>query len=228
MTTTTTEKKAPAKNNDKPKAETAPAEAATTTKPETVGDALPAGYLSTASDAVGFFDPDLRADGNKEGKGFGLPIHCVPMHVILSDSNIDKEKPSALVFVRLIDPCAAVRDGAGEGKMDERPLIETKRGDVVGIWFSSGMRDLAMLGGAKVYLRQEPADKWKKIKNKPSKMKTFQIASAPDRQGVKLVVREDRRDQSAGVVAAPFAGKKLAGASAVDRGDAGETDDLPF
>jgi len=223
MTTTNTEKK-PAKNNDKPKAETSPAEASTTTKPETGGDALPAGYLSTASDAVGFFDADLRADGNDKGNGYGLPIHCVPMHVILSDAGIDKEKPSALIFVRLIDPCAAVRDGAGEGPMSGRQIIETKRGDVVGIWFSSGMRDLAMLGGAKVFLRQEPADKWKKIKNKPSKMKSFQIAAAPDRPGVKLVVREDRRDQSAGVVAAPFAGKKLAGAAAVDSGDA----DLPF
>lgn len=219
------------KNNDKPKAESKPEAAATTAKTgSTSGDeALPAGYLSTASDAVGFFDPDLRADGNDKGNGYGFPIHFVPMHVILADSSIDKDKPSALVFGRLIEPCAAIRDGATEGKMDERPIIETKRGDVVGIWFSSGMRDLAALGGAKVYMRQEPAEKWKKIKNKPSKMKTFQIGSDPNRPGVKLVVREDRRDQSGGIAAPPFAGKKLAGAAgAVDSGDAGETDDLPF
>ena len=220
----TTETKS-AKNNDKPKAgaegeTTSTAAAATTGGP-------PAGYLSAASDAVGFFDPDLRADGNDKGKGNGFPLHFVPMHVILADSQIEKHKPSALVFGRLIDPCAAIRDGAAEGKMDDRPLIETKRGDVVGVWFSAGMRDLAALGGAKVYMFQEDNGKWKSIKNKPSKMKTFNISNDPSRKGEKLSVREDRRNESAGINAPPFAGKKLAGSAGVDSGDAGD-DDIPF
>lgn len=220
------------KNNDKPKAEK-PAEETSTTATSTTTSApaddgaLPAGYLSAATDAVGFFDPDLRADGNGEGKGYGFPIHGVPLHVVLTDSGIDNAKPSALVFMRLIDPCKAVRSGEGEGEVSARPLIETKRGDVVGVWFSAGMRDLALLGGAKVFMRQEPADKWKKIKGKPSKMKTFQIANSPDRKGEKLEVREDRRNHSAGIDAKPFAGKKLAGGDAVDTGDA-ESDDIPF
>lgn len=212
------------KNNDKP----AKADTETETKstaPATTG--APAGYLSAASDAVGFFDADLRADGNEKGVGNGFPIHFVPLHVILADSNIESDKPSALVFGRLIDPCGAIRDGAGDGKVAERPLIETKRGDVVGIWFSAGMRDLVALGGAKVYMYQEDSKDWKPIKNKPSKMKTFFIANSPDRKGEKLTVREDRRKDSAGVNAPPFAGKKLAGSAGADSGDAGD-DNIPF
>lgn len=209
----------PKKNNDRPKAEEKQA-AVTVSGP-------PAGYLSAASDAIGFFDADYRVDGNEKGKGQGVAIHFVPLHVILADSNIDKDKPSALVFGRLIDPCAAIRDGSGDGKVSERPLIETKRGDVVGIWFSAGMRDLAALGGARVYMYQEDTDKWKLIKGKPSKMKTFFIGHSPDRPGTKITVREDRRIESAGVNAPPFAGKKLAGSAGVDSGDAGD-DDIPF
>ncbi len=216
-----TEKAGTAKNNDKPKAEE--------TKAASAGGA-PAGYLQSASDAIGFFDADLRADGNDKGKGAGFPIHFVPMHVILADSQIEKDKPSALIFGRLIDPCAAIRDGAAEGKYEDRPLLtNTKRGDVIGIWFSAGMRDLVGLGGAKVYMFQESAEKWKTIKNKPSKMKTFAISNDPQRPGTKLELREDRRNESAGRNAPPFAGKKMSGAgSTVDTGDAGGDDDIPF
>lgn len=196
------------KNNDKPKTEEKAAAAATS--------GAPAGYLSAASDAVGFFDGDLQK-----------PIHFVPMHVIISDSTIDSAKPSFLLFGRLIDPCEAIRDAEAEGEYASRPLITTKRGDVVGIWFSAGMRDLIALGGAKVYMCQEPEAKWKKIKGKPSKMKTYAIGHDPSRPGSKLPVREDRRNESAGATAAPFAGKKLGGAPGVDAGDGGD-DDLPF
>ncbi len=208
------------KNNDKPQSAEKAAPAATS--------GPPAGYLSAASDAIGFFDGDYRADGNDKGKGQGLPIHFVPMHVILSDSSIDKSKPSFLLFGRLIDPCAAIRSAEGEGPMKEQPFVETKRGDVVGIWFSAGMRDLASLCGAKVYMQQEDAGKWKPIKGKPSKMKTYAIGHDPARPGTKLPVREDRRNESAGSTAAPFAGKKLGGAAGADEGDAGGQDDLPF
>lgn len=224
------------KNNDKPKTGTevekpAEATAAAETAPVVEESGPPAGYLSTASDAVGFFDGDLRADGNDKGKGKGFGIHFIPMHCILSDSTIDTSKPSVLIFGRLVDPCKAVRDGATEGPMSERPLIPTKRGDVVGIWFSAGMRDLATLCDAKVYMCQEDEKNWKKIKGKPSKMKTYAIGVDPNRTGKgKLPVREDRRNESAGASAAPFAGKKVAGANgAVDTGDAADvSDDLPF
>lgn len=210
------------KNNDKPTPEAE--------KPATSTASLPQGYLSAATDAIGFFDPDLRADGNDKGKGKGFPIHFVPSHVVLADSQIEKQKPSALVFGRLIDPCEAIRDGAGDGEVSKRALIPTKRGDVIAIWFSAGMRDLAMLGGAKVFMVQEDESKWKKIKGKPSKMKTFELGHDPTRPGTKLQVREDRRNESAGVEAKPFAGKKLAGAAVagVDNGDAGGDDDIPF
>ena len=91
---------------------------------------------------------------------------------------------------------------------------------------------LAALGGGKVYMFQEDCGKWKKIKNKPSKMKTFSISNDPNRPTSKLEVREDRRNESGGIAAPPFAGKKLAGAAAagstVDTGDGGGDDDIPF
>jgi hypothetical protein len=223
----TTETTKSTKNNDKPAKAAAEGETNTTAAAAPAAGGPPAGYLSAASDAVGFYDGDFRTDGNDKGKGNGVPIHFVPMHVILADSNIDKSKPSALLFGRLIDPCGAIRDGQGEGAVGERPMIETKRGDVVGIWFSAGMRDLASLMGAKVYMYQQDNGSWKPIKGKPSKMKTYFIANSPDRKGEKLTVREDRRNESAGVNAPPFAGKKLAGSAGVDSGDAGD-DDIPF
>lgn len=198
------------KNNDKPAA-------AETSKPAATG--APAGYLKAATDAVGFFDGDLQK-----------PIHFVPLHVVLNDSSVEPIKPSALIFGRLVDPCEAIRSAEGEGEVSARPLIETKRGDVVGIWFSAGMSALATLGGAIVYMYQEPESKWKKIKNKPSKMKTYDIANDPKRPGTALKVLQDRRKESAGVEAKPFAGRKLAGAAdTVDTGDAGgNDDDIPF
>lgn len=188
------------KNNDKPQS-----------SPEATKAAPPAGYKKAATDAVGFFDGDLKK-----------PIHCIPIHVVLADSGIDKTKPSALVFVRLLEPCEAVRSGEGEGKVDERELIATKKDDVVGIWFSSGMRDLAHAGGVPTYMVQEGE---KKIKGKPSPMKVYGVYT--NKPGAKLEVREDRRQESAGVEAKPFAGKKVGGADAVDSGDA-DDGDIPF
>lgn len=193
------------KNNDKP----APGTPGTSGAAGSAGP--PQGYKKAATDAVGFFDGDLKK-----------PIHCIPIHVVLADSGIDKTKPSALVFVRLIDPCEAVRSGEGEGKIDERELITTKKDDVVGIWFSAGMRDLAHSGLVPTYMVQEGE---KKIKGKPSPMKVYGVYTT--KQGQKLEVREDRRQESAGVEAKPFAGKKIGGAEGVDSGDAGD-DDIPF
>jgi hypothetical protein len=187
------------KNNDKPAA-TTPAVAP------------PDGYKKSATEAVGTFDGDLKK-----------PIHCTPIHVVLADSNIDKSKPNALIFVRLLEPCEAVRDGTGEGKMAERPLIATKKDDVVGIWFSSGMRDIAHKCGVAtwmLYTHDKP------IKNKPSPMKYFDVRSP--KEGTKLPVREDRRKESAGVPMPPFAGTKaIAAAAGVDSGDGGDND-IPF
>lgn len=209
------------KNNDKPKPETESKAAASS--------GLPEGYVSQATDAVGFFDADYRADGNDKGKGVGESIHGVPLHVVLVDSSIEKQKASALVFMRLLEPCKAVRDGNGEGDVASRPMVETKLGDVVGVWFTAGMAPIANLGGVKVFLRQQDEGSWKKIKGKPSKMKTFDVMSPKGAVGQKLTVLEDRRKESAGVNARPFAGPKLAGApSTVDTGDAGGDDDIPF
>lgn len=194
-------KEAAAKNTDKPVTTPTPA-------------AIPAGYKKAATDAVGFYDGDLNE-----------PIHFVPLHVNLSDSKIDPSKPSALIMGRLVEPCKAVRTAnAPEGtKPSEAPLIETKKDDVVGVWFSAGMRDLARLSGVPVYMVPNGT---KPIKGKPSPMKVYDCHHP--KPGNAMPVGEDRRRDSAGIEAKPFAGKKLAGAdAAVDKGDAGD-DDIPF
>ena len=186
---------AAAKNNDAP-----------------VTHSAPSGYKKSATDAVGFFDGDLK-----------LPIHFFPLSVNLSDSKIEKHKPSCLVLGRLIDPCSAIRAAEKAEGEKEAALIETKKDDVIGVWFSAGMRDLAHKFGVPVYMVQNGV---KQIKGKPSPMKVYDVSSP--KEGTLIPVREDRRRESAGVPATPFAGVKLAGANVVDKGDASGSDDIPF
>ncbi len=179
------------KNNDKPKEEEFKA---------------PSGYGSESTDVVGFWDGDKKK-----------PIHGIPLFVNLSDSDIDATKASMLLFFRLVDPCK-VQSADGEGKMSERPEIEAKPGDIVGVWFSAGMRDVAMCAGRKTFMRHTH----EKDVGKPSKLKVYKVMAekgAPKR----VPVREDRRQESAGALASPFAGvKKIE--ETVDSGDA----DMPF
>lgn len=205
------------KNNDKPKDATPKDASTAASKPAAGGP--PAGYKKSATEAVGFFDGSISSETNG--------LHFVPLHVVLGDSSIDKTKPNALVFGRLIEPCACIRSaeaGDNEAKLKERPLVTTKKDDVVAVWFSAGMRDLAYKFGVPTYMYYEGE---KKIKGKPSPMKAFAVLSP--KEGTQLPVREDRRLHSAGVEAKPFAGKKLAGASdTVDTGDGEGSDDIPF
>lgn len=190
---------ATAKNNDKPKTETKTAAPAVE---------LPKGYVQESTDVVGFWV------GEK-----GKPIHGVPLFVNLSDSSIDESKPSALLFIRLVDPCK-VCPADGEGKMKEREEIEAKPGDIVGVWFSAGMKDIAMAAGRKTFMLFAG----EKDVGKPSKLKVYKVLCEKG-EPKRIPVREDRRTESAGVNAAPFAGrKKLA---EVDSGDASDGD-MPF
>lgn len=186
-----------AKNNDKPKAA------------ETPKNQAPQGYVSESTDVVGFWSGDL-----------GTPLHCVPMFVNLSDSGVDSSKPSALIFARVVD-ATKVHTADGDGKIKERELADAKQGDIIGIWFSAGMADIQMGAGRKTYMY---LDGEKKIKGKPSPMKVFKVLFEKGSKPSPLRVREDRRDDSAGVNARPFAGPKKAD-TPVDTGDA---NDLPF
>lgn len=195
--------KDPKKNNDKPEGAAA-GSAPTTTK----GAAPPSDYAKETTDVVGYWDGD--------GK---LPIHGVPQFVNLMDSSIDEYKPSALVFIRLMDPCM-VKSADGEGKVAEREDIEAKPGDLVGVWFSAGMRDIAMAAGRPTYMIQSGL----KDVGKPSKMKVYDVRCKKGTTPKLLPVREDRRKSSAAVNAAPFRGPKPV--EKTDTGDAG--DEMPF
>lgn len=198
-----TQKQTPtAKNNDKPKAAELPFE-------------LPKGYQSQSTDVVGFWI------GDKEGPK-KRAIHCVPLFVNLSDSGADERKPSALLFVQLVDPCK-VAPAEDDGKMKEREEVDAKPGDIVGIWFSAGMADIAMCAGRKTFMFY---DKDVDV-GRPSKMKHYQVNADKSVAPKRIPVREDRRVESAGVKATPFAGIKKQ-AAPVDAGDAAGGDDIPF
>lgn len=191
---------ATAKNNDKPKAADA--------KKEEPGFELPKGYVQESTDVVGFWVGEKKR-----------PIHGVPLFVNLSDSDIDESKPSALLFIRLVDPCK-VCPADGEGKMKDREEIEAKPGDIVGVWFSAGMKDIAMAAGRKTFM----VFTGEKDVGKPSKLKVYKVLCEKG-EPKRIPVREDRRSESAGTNAAPFAGRKKV--DNVDRGDA-SSDDMPF
>jgi hypothetical protein len=171
--------------------------------------AAPAGYKKAATDAIGFFDGDMK-----------LPIHFIPLHVNLSDSQIEKEKPSALIFGRLLEPCEAIRSAEGDAPVANRPTIPTKKDDVIGIWFSQGMRDLAMAGGVPTFMVYE---KDTPIKGKPSPMKTYGVYT--QKPGKLLPVREDRRKESKHVDPKPFVLSATAGVAAEPQK---EDDTIPF
>lgn len=135
----------------------------------------PEGYTNQGDDIVGVWD---YTDGH--------PIHFCPLHVKLSDSKLDARKTSALIFGRLVEACQVhTRDADGESI----PVM-AEPGDMVGVWYKAGMRRIANLGKAKVWMRATGT----KDVGKPSPMVVFEILA--DRKGSRLRVEEDYREES--------------------------------
>lgn len=114
------------------------------------------------------------------------PIRCIPRSVKLFDSNMDRAKPSVLIFCQLTAPCVISlkkEDGATEGQ-----LIIANKGDMVGVWGKPGMRAIRNLCGVEVWIKHTG----EKDTGKALPMKTFDVKSAS--RGTRLPVEDNRKD----------------------------------
>lgn len=130
------------------------------------------------SDVVGYW--------NSDGE---IPITGVPeVGVIATDSGIDKSKPSMLMKWKVTIPTVVV------DKDDNENVCQP--GDLVGVWYKPGMRDVRTLGGVEVTMaRNEAKDK---DTGKGNPMKAFEVRGPRGVTGQLLRITEDRRERSAG------------------------------
>ena len=139
--------------------------------------AAPKGYEKKNTDVKGYWTEDE-------------PIHFIPRGVKLLDGNIDKDKPTAIIVGELVERAII-------SVKDEDP-IEGAVGDIVGVWYKPGMRDIALCAGLKVWLDQDLDDdgvqRTKKMK-KGNPMKLYTVTSAPGKP-VRIPITEDTRKES--------------------------------
>ena len=147
--------------------------------------AAPKGYEKKNSDVVGYW-----SDGDE-------PIHFIPRSVKLLDGNIDANKPSMIIVGELVERTILKNK-------DEDPF-EGQVGQIVGVWYKPGMRDIAMCANLKVWLDQDVDDngvqKTKKMK-RGNPMKLYVVTSAPGKP-TRIPISEDTRKE-ARHVATPF------------------------
>lgn len=126
------------------------------------------------SDVVGYW--------NSDGE---YPITGIPEEgVIAIDSGIDKSKPSLLMKWKATVPTiVADQDGAED---------VCKAGDLVGVWYKPGMRDVRPLGGIEVTMSRNPGKD--KDTGKGNPMKAFEVRASGT--GRLLRITEDRRERS--------------------------------
>ena len=145
----------------------------------------PKGYEKKNSDVVGYWSEDE-------------PIHFIPRSVKLLDGNIDKTKPSIIIVGELQEPTIL-------SNKDADPF-QGEVGQIVGVWYKPGMRDIAKSAGLKVWLDKDleadgETQKLKKMKKgNPMKLYVVQSAAGPEKR---IPINEDTRKE-ARHVATPF------------------------
>lgn len=147
---------------------------------------IPQGYKKRGIDVVGFWNPEKGS------------IHCIPRAAKLFDSNLDKTKPSTLLIVELVEHCEAVFT---KDEDDEAEPVNTKPGDLVGIWGKPGLAAIKTLCGEPTLIEFERnADgsvKTKAMKKKGmNPMKVFSVMSAKNPLRVIPVVEDARRESA--------------------------------
>src|SRR4029077_9296330 len=141
--------------------------------------AAPKGYAKRNTDPVGNWTEDE-------------PIHFIPRSVKLMDGNQLKSKPAIIIVGELIDP--TILD-----KKDTDPW-EGAKGDLVGVWYRPGMKDIAKYGGVPVFLDKdidEETGEQRTVKMKgggKNPMKCYSVQSASD--GKRIPISEDTRKES--------------------------------
>jgi len=137
-------------------------------------DQAPADFAIQSDDVVGYSAFEKA------------PIRCIPRSVKMFDSNMDKSKPSILIFCQLTAQCVVSlkkEDGASEGQ-----LMIANKGDMVGVWGKPGMRSIRNLCGVEVWIKHTG----EKDTGKPLPMKTFDVKAAG--RGTRLPVEDNRKD----------------------------------
>ena len=128
------------------------------------------------SDVVGYW--------NSDGE---IPITGIPERgVVAIDSGIDKTKPSLLMKIKATLPTIVADQDDNENVC--------KAGDLVGVWFKPGMRDIRTLAGVEVTIARNPSKD--KDTGKGNPMKAFEIRASGT--GDLLRLTEDRREKSRG------------------------------
>ena len=126
------------------------------------------------SDVIGYW--------NSDGE---IPLTGIPeTGVVAIDSGIDKQKPSLLLKVKATLPTIVMDQDDNENVC--------KAGDLVGVWYKPGMRDVRTLGGVEVTIARNPAKD--KDTGKGNPMKAFEIRASTT--GQLLRITEDRREKS--------------------------------
>jgi len=184
----------------------------------------PQGYKKRGIDVVGYWNPELGQ------------IHCKPLAAKIFDGNIDKTKPSTLLIVQLLEPCSAVTM-KGDDEDEDPELVETKEGDMVGVWGKPGMAAIKTLAGEPCIIRYELDDtgaiKTKRMKKRGmNPMKCFEVLSARNPMKVIPIV-EDARRESAHMQTMLAAPKQVKPASApaptgAPEASPDEDGDIPF
>jgi hypothetical protein len=153
----------------------------------------PEGFEQASGDLAGYWESASPASRQKEETHGSDPVLFTPLWVTLSDSELDSNKSSTLLHARLEAPCK-LRSAVKEEGYKEFPA-----GTMFGIWTKPGMKPLASLGGAQVWMRNgieirpNEVQYFKEI-GKPSPMVVFDIRNKG--AGSKLKVRDDRREKS--------------------------------
>lgn len=172
--------------------------------------APPDGFTQVSGDILAYWEPASPGKGpGKEAKnpeywhseqhGFrpgSPPILFTPIDCVLSDSKLESNKTSTLLFGKLERPCLL------KSAVEDEGYRTFDKGSIIGIWTKPGMKPLQQLAGAIVWMRNGTEQSVGGVKrivlfkdiDKPSPMVTFDIrhqgAAKP------LPVREDRRDKS--------------------------------
>lgn len=147
--------------------------------------AAPKGYEKKNSDVSGYWEEESG------------PIHFIPRSAKLLDGNIDKKKPSIIIVGELVERTIVAAK-------DKDPW-EAQVGEIVGVWYKPGMRDIAQCAGLRTWLDQDLDDndvqKTKKMKvGNPMKLYVVQSAAGTARR---IPITEDTRKESRNV-ATPF------------------------
>jgi len=161
----------------------------------------PSGFGEGTGDLAAYWESASPATA-KRGETYGSPpITFTPLHVTLTDSDLDSTKTSTLIHCRLEAPAllrSAIKD---EG------FITFPTGTLFGIWAKPGMKDLKKLAGAQVWMRngqKSPRDMsvvYFKDINKPgeTKLSPMVLYTIKWPEGTKfspLRVQDDYREES--------------------------------